>query len=141
ELSLGEPQGTFHIKLGFAYLMPHVVLLFVAVLGFAVFWAASPGWKTYVSAVVFVLFSAPFIFAIWKTLPTWFDELKVYKNGIVYKSRRGIQSCRWDQIKNADSLLDTGNRLKITSIEKRDGEKITFAYKMRGLDLIDHIYA
>jgi hypothetical protein len=48
----------------------------------------------------------------------------------------GLQTCRWDEIKDHTDILDTGNRLKITSIEKKGGEKITFAYGMRGLDVL-----
>ncbi len=141
DLSLGELQGVFHVKLGLGYLVPHIALLAVALLGLAIYLGADPGWKTYVSAVAFALLTAPFLFALWKTVPTWMDELSVYEKGFVYKNRSGLSSCAWGQIKDSGGVLDAGNRLKITSVEKRDGEKIAFAYKMRGLDLLDHLYA
>jgi len=71
-------------------------------------------------------------------LPTVFDELRIYENGFIYKGRKGIQSSLWSQIKDHSDILDIGNRLKIASIEKKNKEQITFAYKMRGLDVLFH---
>jgi hypothetical protein len=132
--------GTYRVKLNAAYFLPHAGLASLALLGFAILWGAS-GWKVYVSAVVFVLLSAPLLFILWRTIPTWRDELQVYENGFTYKSRKGLQTCLWKQISYAGGELDTGNRLKFTSVEKRGGEKIDLAYKMRGRDLLDHLYS
>lgn len=138
---LGVLKGTFHVKLSFAYFLPHAVLLIVALLGFAIWWSSNSGWQRYVTLFVFALLTTPVVFAVWKTLPRVFDKLCVYQNGFAYYRGRETLICRWDEIKDYDSIVDLGNRLKLTGVEKRSGEKITFAYKMRGLDLLDHEYS
>jgi len=135
---LGYEKGTYRVRFSLGYFLPHFLALIVAGLGLLIFTGNSSGWKMYVSAVVFLFLLSPFIFLLWRTLPTIFDELKVFDNGFTYKGRRGLQSCLWSQIKDHNDILDLGNRLKITSIEKCNGEKISFAYKMRGLDLLFH---
>lgn len=137
---LGKPEGTYHVKLGVAYFLPHVGMLVLAGLGYALFAGADPGWQTYVSAVVFLVVSIPFLFMAWRTFPTWRDELAIHENGFAYRSRRALQTCRWDEIEDFTEILDTGNRLKMTSVLKQNGEKITFAYKMRGLDVLSYEY-
>ncbi|HQX55508.1 MAG TPA: hypothetical protein PLP07_06245 [Pyrinomonadaceae bacterium] len=141
ELSLGELKGVFRVRMGLTYFLPHFGLFCVALIGFAIYYGAPAGWKSYVSALVFLLFSLPLAFILWKTIPSLFDQLTVYQNGFTYKTRRGLQSCTWPQIKDQSATLDTGDRMKMTSVEKRGGEMIVFAYKMRGLDLLDHLYA
>ena len=102
---------------------------------------SNAGWQRYVSLLVFAVLTTPLLFAIWKTLPHIFDRLSVYENGFVYeRRRRSTFNCRWDKIKDFGSVVDTGNRAKITGVEKLSGEKILFAYRMRGLDLLDHEY-
>jgi len=137
---LGVLKGNFGVRLGFGYFLPHAGLAVVSLIGFAIWWGSNAGWQRYVSLFVFVLLTAPLAFAVWKTLPRVFDKLSVYQNGFAYY--RGSQTflCRWDEIKDLDTMVDTGNRPRITGVEKRSGEKITFAYKMRGLDLLDHEY-
>ena len=140
EEPLGQLNAIFHVKFNAAYFIPHAALSLLALLGFAIFWGAS-GWKVYVSAAVFALFSLPFLYAVWLTIPTLWDELRVYENGFTYSSRRGLQTCVWKQIVDVGGEVDTGNRSKFTSVTKRNGERIVFAYKMRGRDLLDHLYS
>ena len=135
---LGAEKGVYRVKFSLGYFLPHLGLLFIAGLGVVIFLGAS-GWKTYVSAVIMVLFCSPIVFVLWKTLPGIRDRLTIFENGFTYESRGRIHSCLWSEIKNSDEILDTGNRLKTTSIEKRNKEKIIFAYKMRGLDVISHL--
>jgi len=137
-LKLGAEKGVYRVKFGIAYFWIHLVCLAVAGLGLAIFLGADPGWKQYVSALFLIFLSTPLIFLLWRTVPTIFDELRVYENGFTYKSRKGIQTSLWSQIKDHSDILDIGNRLKITSIEKKNKEHITFAYKMRGLDVLFH---
>jgi len=137
---LGVLKGTFGVKLGFGYFLPHAVLLLAALIGFAIWWNSNAGWQRYVSFFVFLLLTAPLIFALWKTLPRLRDTLSVYDNGFIYLRGRETFVCRWDEVKEFDSVVDTGNRPKITAVQKHSGEKIVFAYKMRGLDLLDHEY-
>lgn len=140
-LMLGNEKGKYRVRISPGYFLPHLVVLFFALIGVALFAGADPGWKTYVSAVVLVLFMAPLVFLLWRTVPTLLDELKIFDNGFAYKSRRGLQSCQWSEIKDHSDILDFGNRLKMTSVEKHNKEKISFAYKMRGLDVLYHDYS
>lgn len=134
---LGAEKGVYRVKFSPGYFLPHIGLLFVAGLGVAIFLGSS-GWKVYVSAVIMLLFCAPIIYILWMTLPGICDRLTIFENGFTYKSRKGLQSCLWSEIKDSGEILDFGNRLKTTSVEKRNKEKIAFAYKMRGLDIISH---
>jgi len=138
---LGELKGRFKVKVGIGYFLPHTVLLLVALLGVAIFFGAERGWQSYVSGGVLVLLSLPFIYALWKTLPSLKDELTVYAGGLRYSGAKGIQSCTWHQVADMTSIIDSGNRLKAESIKKKNGETIVFAYKMRGLDLVEHLYS
>jgi len=135
---LGAEKGVYRIKFGLGYFWIHIVCLAIAGLGLAIFLGADVLWKQIVSGIFFLFLSSPLIFLLWRTVPSVFDELRVYENGFTYKSRKGFQSCLWSQVKDHDDILDIGNRLKITSIEKRNKETITFAYKMRGLDVLFH---
>ena len=137
---LGVLKGSYGVKLSLGYFLPHAALLLVALLGFAIWWGSSTGWKQYVSFGVFLLLTTPFIFALWKTLPRALDKLRIYENGFVYLRGRTTFTCRWDEIKDFDGAMDQGRRLKITAVEKHSGEKVSFAYKLRGLDQLDHEY-
>ncbi len=44
---IGPLKGTYRVKLSLGYFMPHLLLLFVALLGLGIFVGADPGWKTY----------------------------------------------------------------------------------------------
>jgi hypothetical protein len=136
---LGKLNGTFRVKLGFGYLGPFTVLLAVAAIGFVLFWG-SEGIYRYVSFLVFALLASPLLYAAWRTIPTLRDELRIYDGGFIYESRRGQQSCSWDEIGDHTSIVDFGKRLKMTSATKNNGEKITFAYRMRGLDVLEYEY-
>ncbi|MEP6850991.1 MAG: DUF6585 family protein, partial [Acidobacteriota bacterium] len=134
---LGEPKATYRIKFSAGYFFPHVLSIFCGVLGVAIF-AGATGWKAYVAAPFMAFLLFPLAFLLWRTLPSLRDELTVFEKGFIYRSRPGLQTCRWEQIADHTDILDIGDRLKITSIEKKGGEKITFAYKMRGLDVLFH---
>lgn len=136
---LGDLKDVFYVKIGLGYLAPFAVLLAIAALGFFLFWA-SEGIYQYVFFVLFVLLASPLFYAGWRTMPTLSDALRIYENGFVYKSRRGEQSCRWEEISDHTSIVNVGNRLKMTSATMNNGEKISFAYKMRGLDVLEYEY-
>lgn len=135
---LGAEKGVYRVKFGLGYFGIYTLCFLVAGLGIAIFLGARAGWEQYVSAIFLIFLSTPLLYLLWRTVPTVFDELRVYEHGFTYKSRKGLQSCLWGQIKDHNDILDTGNRLKITSIEKRNKEKILFAFKMRGLDVLFH---
>lgn len=136
---LGELKDVFHVKVGLGYLAPFAVLIGLAALGFFLFWG-SEGTYRYASFVVFIVLVSPLLYAAWRTVPTLRDELRIYDGGFIYKSRRGQQLCRWDEIGDHTSIVDFGKRLKMTSATKENGEKISFAYKMRGLDVLEYEY-
>lgn len=137
--ALGQLNGIFHVNLGLGYLGPFAVLLAIAAIGFFLFWG-SEGIYQYVSFIVFALLASPLVYAAWRTIPTLRDELRIYDGGFIYESRRGEQLCRWDEISDYTSIVDLGKRLKMTSATKNNGEKITFAYRMRGLDVLEYEY-
>jgi hypothetical protein len=137
---LGGLKGRFRVKLGIWYFLPHLVLLLLSLTGFAIFWGSNAGWQRYVSLGVFLLFTAPLVFAIWKTIPRLRDKLSVYDNGFTYRRGRRVFFCPWDEIKDVSEILDLDDRLKITSVTKSNGERIEFAYKMRGLDVLSYEY-
>ncbi len=136
---LGELKGAFHVKAGLGYLAPFAVLIGIAALGFFLFWG-SEGIYRYASFIVFALLASPLLYAAWRTIPTLRDELRIYEGGFIYENRRGPQLCSWDEIGDHTSIVDLGERLKMTSATKKNGEKISFAYKMRGLDVLEYEY-
>lgn len=101
---------------------------------------AKTGWETVVGLVVVTVLSLPFLYMMVRTVPTWGDELTIYENGFAYRSRRGLQTCRWDEIEDLTEILDFAKRLKMTSAFKAGGQKITFAYRMGGLDVLSYEY-
>src|SRR5262245_56445322 len=135
---LGAEKGVYRVKFSLSYFSPHVVCLSLVGLGLVAFLGVDRVWQRIVSGIFLLFVSSPLIFILWRTIPTIFDELRVYEHGFTYKSRKGLQACLWNQVKDRSGMLDFGNRLKVTSIEKRNKEKITFAYKMRGLDVLYH---
>ena len=137
---LGAVRGTYKVRLSIGYFLPLIGLLLFALLGFAIWWGSDEGWQRYVTFFVFLLFMAPFVWAIWKTLPRAFDRLSIYDNGFVYERGRKLASCKWDEIKDVTEILDLGDRLKITAVRRIHGAPISFAYKMRGLDVLSHEY-
>jgi hypothetical protein len=90
--------------------------------------------------VVFLVLTAPFIWAVWKTTAGIFDRLSIYEHGFVYERGRKLITCRWDEIKDVTEILDLGDRLKITAVQKKHGDRVAFAYKMRGLDVLSNEY-
>jgi hypothetical protein len=137
---LGELKGVYHVKLTIGYFLPLFLLAILSLMGFFTFWSADHGFKKYASFVFFSLLTLPFLWAVWRTLPTLGDELRIYEKGFSYKSRKGLRSCLWGEIKNFGAMLDTDNREKITSVVKSGGENIGFAYKMQGLDDLSRRY-
>ncbi|MEP6900165.1 MAG: hypothetical protein ABJA66_00360 [Actinomycetota bacterium] len=59
------------------------------------------------------------------------DELSIYQKGFTYKSRKGLQTCLWNEI--ADSRKSKWVR-DISDIKTENGEWINFANAMQGLD-------
>ncbi len=135
---LGKEKGVYRVKVGLAYLGMYAMCLGLSVLGIVMFLGVHTVFEKIVSAVFLAVVSLPLIFLIIRTAPTIFDELRVYENGFTYKSRKGLQTCLWSQVKDRSDILDIGDRLKVTSVEKRNKEKIVFAFKMRGLDVVRH---
>ena len=80
------------------------------------------------------------VFAFWATVPTWRDELTVYRDGFSYRRRGRVWTCRWDEIADLPESLETGRRLVATSVTRRDGERLRFAYRMRGLDVVSQAH-
>ena len=137
---LGTLKGIYRVKISVGYFLPLAGLLAVALIGLAIWWGSISGWQRYVSFAVFLLFTAPFVWAIWKTLPRMLDRLSIYEKGFVYERSRELTSCKWDEITDVTEILDLGDRLKITAVRRKCGGPIAFAYKMRGLDVLSHDY-
>jgi hypothetical protein len=135
---LGEEKGVYRVKFGLAYLGIYALCIGLSGFGLLMFLGVDSIFEKVVSAVFFAVVSLPLVFLLIRTVPTVFDELRVYENGFTYKSRKGMQTCLWNQVKDRADVLDTGNRLKVTSIVKRNNEKIVFAFQMRGLDVVRH---
>ena len=129
-------KGVYHVKIGARYLAPLVIVLVFVPLPVLAFIYAPTLVHRIVAFVFSLIFVPPIIWVSLKAVSGLRDELSIYSNGFVYKSRKGVQTCLWSQVKNRTDILDSGNRLKVTSVEKRNREKILFAYEMRGLDVI-----
>ena len=123
--------------------LPIIILFFLFLFGLYIligsfYLSYSAEWKKYTTIFFAVLKSAililPFPYAFWRVARGVRDELKIYANGFAYQSREGLQTCRWSEIKDGSWVLDSDNREKMTSVIKRGGEKIVFAYNMQGLD-------
>ncbi|KXK02908.1 MAG: hypothetical protein UZ17_ACD001001356 [Acidobacteria bacterium OLB17] len=134
--ALGVETGVYRVKFGFAYFGMYALCLALSGLGILMFMGvASVGEK--IGAAIFTVFlSLPLVFLVLRTVPAIFDELRVFENGFTYKSRKGIATCLWSQVKDRAGILDVDNRIKVASVEKRNKEKIVFAFGMRGLDVI-----
>ncbi|MGI8787399.1 MAG: hypothetical protein ACR2HG_06535 [Pyrinomonadaceae bacterium] len=144
--SLGELKGVYHAKLKLKPFLPVIVLFFLFLLGLYIlissfYLSYSAEWKKYTMIFFAILKSAililPFPFAFWYVLRGVRDELKIYKHGFTYQSRNGLQTCLWSEIKDGSFVLDLDNREKMTSVIKRGGKKIVFAFNMQGLDEIN----
>ncbi|HQZ83402.1 MAG TPA: hypothetical protein PLR83_09285 [Pyrinomonadaceae bacterium] len=134
---LGAAKGTYHVKFGLAYVGIYAVCLALCGVGLIIVFGTS-GWERIASSIPALFLSTPLIFLLWRTIPTVFDELRVYEKGFSYRSRKGLQTCLWTQIKDQDSILDTDNRVKFTCITTKKNEVIRFAFKIRGLDVLAH---
>lgn len=132
---LGAAKGTYRVKFGLAYFAMYAFCIALCGVGLVMFFGTT-GWERIASVILLLFLSTPLAFLLWRTIPTVFDELRLYEQGFVYKSRKGMQTCLWSQIENPDVILDTDNRLKFTSITTKENEVIRFAFKMRGLDVL-----
>lgn len=132
---LGAAKGTYRVKFGLAYFAIYALCLALFGVGLLIF-LSTTGWERIASVIPLLFLSTPLAFLLWRTIPTVFDELRLYEKGFVYKSRKGLQTCLWSQIKNPDVILDTDERVKFTSITTKKNEVIRFAFKMRGLDAL-----
>lgn len=133
---LGNLKGVYHVKISARYLAPLAVLLIFAPLPVLALIYAPTLVHRIVAFVFSLIFVPPIIWVSLKAISALRDELSIYSNGFAYKSRKGIQICLWSQVKDRTDVLDFGNRPKVTSVKKRNREKILFAYGMRGLDVI-----
>ncbi|MDQ6787398.1 MAG: hypothetical protein M3033_11385 [Acidobacteriota bacterium] len=141
--SLGELKDVYRVELKLKRFLPIIVLFFLFLLGLYIliepfYLSYSLAWKKDAMIFFAILKSAililPFPFALWFVLRGARDELKIYANGFTYRSRKGLQTCLWKEIKDGTWVLDLDNREKMTSVVKHNSEKIIFTYAMQGLD-------
>ncbi len=133
---LGKEKGAYRVKFGFAYIGIYALCLGILGLGLLVFFGAGTIVERIFAAVFLIVTALPLIFLIIRTVPTMFDELRIYEHGFTYKSRKGVQTCRWDQVKDGSYATDFSGASTVTSVIKRNNEKIAFAFKMGGLSAL-----
>ncbi len=138
--TLGEVKSIHHVKINVWYFFPHLILFFLFLMGLGLFLSSGDDFKKYLSILAFTVLSLPFLWIVWFTLRSVRDELKVYEKGFAYKSPKGVQSCLWNEIKDGGFVQEFDGRILMTSVVKKNNEKINFAYKMQGTDEINRRY-
>lgn len=133
---LGSEKGVYRVKFGLGYFGMYALCLGFSGIGLLIFLAANTVVEKIGLGVLFAFLSLPLIFLLIRTVPTAFDELRIFENGFTYKSRKGLQTCLWNQVKDGSFATDFRGASTVTSVIKRNKEKIVFAFKMRGLSIL-----
>jgi hypothetical protein len=140
EAFAGQPGHTYRVNHGPGYFLPHaILLLFAACFGAGA--ADARGADQIALVVLTTILAASLVLACWLTLPTWNDELTIYRDGFEYRRHGRVSAHRWTDIDGIAKDLTSDRRLKATSVTLRTGERLRFAYRMRGLDLLAQEYA
>lgn len=125
---LGDLQNTYYVKMNFRYFLPGCAVFYLFLFGVSIFIASKDFVLLFACAA---LPFALFCWLVWSLFAERKDELKVYKNGFTYQSRKEFHLCLWDEIEDYTTVR-RGNEL--TAVKKSNGKWIHFANEIQGLD-------
>ena len=136
-IDIGLLKGVYPVKMSFRYVAPIIALIAFAAIVIRVNLGATTLFEHIAMGIVALMFLPPIAYVTWFFVRGLRDELTIYTGGFTYKSHKGIQHCTWKEIKNEGSVFDLDERIKLTSVTKKNGEKIVFASNMLGRDVLD----
>ncbi len=125
--SLGELENIYRVKHGFWTIALYSFLFFPWIL----FTAGMFATKSFILLIFVIPLSVLFFGMLSSSFKERHDELNIYQNGFTYQSRKGLQSCLWNEI--ADCQYEKWTK-EIIDIKKEAGDWISFSSAIQGLD-------
>ena len=118
-------------------IIPSIIFL-IFLFGVLTYIASEDVWAIPVCIIVpFLLFCG----LVWHLFSTRKDELRIYQNGFIYKSKKGTQTSLWKEIETCRRRERTNQEIleleegivPIGGVEKKNGEMIDFTDDLQGM--------